>query len=114
MAQWEAFLKKHSYIGHSKTHLSGFALSTVPPTLSPSASASSEAGRPAPPPRPPAPTSEGHGHSGELEGVPCMGSREISSPPSCRSMGEELGAPQGPQLLGSQVIWLLLPSRGLE
>ena len=57
--------------------------------------------RPAPPPRPPTPPSEGRGRSGESEGVPYVGSHEVSSPPSRCSVGEEgVGAPRGPRLLG--------------
>ena len=77
----EAFLKRRRYSGYRKKRPSGFTLPTVPPTLPPSASASSEAGRPAPPPCPPTPPSEGCGRLGELEGVPRVGSHEVSSPP---------------------------------
>ena len=71
VVQWEAFLKRHPYSERRKKR----------PSLCASASASSEAGRPAPPPRPLPPPSEGRDRSGEAEGVPCVGSREVSSPP---------------------------------
>ena len=77
VAQWEEFLKKkRSYSWRCKSHPSGSALPTAPPTLPPSASASSEVGHPAPSPRPPTPPSEGRGRTGESEGVPRAGSRE--------------------------------------
>ena len=91
VAQEEAFLKKRSYSGCRKSRSSGSALPTAPSTLPPSASASSEAGRPAPPSRPPTPPSEGRGHTGKLEGVPRIGSREVSSPPSHHSVGKKWG-----------------------
>ena len=81
VAHWEAFLRKRSYSGLRKSRPSGADLPTAPPTLPSSASASSEAGRPAPPPRPPTPPSEGRGRSRESEGIPRVGSREVSSPP---------------------------------
>ena len=55
VAQWEAFLKKHSYSGCRKPRPSGSDLPAAPPTLPPSALASSEAGCPAPLPHPPPP-----------------------------------------------------------
>ena len=88
VAQWEAFLKKRPHSGHCKKRPSGSPLPTAPPTLPPSVSASSEAGRPAPPRRLPTFPSEGRGRSGESEDVPGVGSREVSSPPSRRSVGE--------------------------
>ena len=97
MAQWEVFLKKRPYSGSRRN-----ALPTAPPTLPASASASLEAGRPAPLPRPPTPPSEVRGRSGEMEGVPRMGFREVSfPPPSHRSVGEEGGGGwvREPQLL---------------
>ena len=109
MAQWEAFLKKCPYSGYCKSRPSGSALPTAPPTLPLSASAFSEAGRPAPPHRPPTPPSEGCGRSGESEGVLRVGSREVSSPPSRRSVGEGGG---GSWLLGARLTLLILPLKG--
>ena len=54
-----------------------------------------EAVRPAPPLRPLPPPSEGCGCSGEMEGVPRVGSREVSSPTSRRSGGGGGGSSSG-------------------
>ena len=115
VAHWESFLKKRSYSGRRKKRPSGSALSTAPPTLPPSTSASAKAGGPAPPLRPPTPLSEGRGRFRESEGVPHVGSREVSTPPSRRSVGEEEdggGGGGGARFLGAQLIRLLLPSWG--
>ena len=88
VAQWEAFLKRRPY---SKKCPSGSDLPSAPPTLPPSALAPSGAGCPVPPPRSLPPPSEGRDRSGEMEGVPRVGSREVSPPPSRRSVGEERG-----------------------
>ena len=82
-------MKKRSYSGCRKCRPSVSDLPTAPPTLPPLAS--SEAGHHAPPTCPPTPPSEGRSCSGESEGVPRIGSREVSSPPSRRLVGEEGG-----------------------
>ena len=101
MVQWEAFLKKRSYSGRSKSLPSGSDLPAAPPTLPPSSLASLEARRPATLPRPlhthpPPPSIRGRGHSGETEGV----TRGISSPSSRCSAGEEEGGATGAVALG--------------
>ena len=101
VAQWEVFLKRRPYSECRKKRLSGSALPSVPPTLPPSASARSL-------PHP----SEGRDRSGETEGIPCVGSREVSPPPSRLLVGVERGAPRGPWLLRARAIRLLSPSRG--
>ena len=91
MVQWEAFLKKRSYSGHRRSRPSGSALPAVLPPLPPSTSASSEAGCPLPSLPPSSLPSEGKGRSGKSKGVSRVGSRGVSLPPSCRSVGEEEG-----------------------
>ena len=98
VAQWEAFLKKRSYSGRSKSLPSGSALPPAPPTLPPSASASLEDGHPAPPPHPPTPPSEGRGRTEESEGVSRVGFCGVSSPPSRCLVGEGGGG-------GGVVLW---------
>ena len=93
VVQWEAFLKRRPYSECRKKRPSGSALPSAPPTLLSSTSAPMGAGCPAPTPRSLPPSSEGRDRSGETEGVPRVGSREVSPPPSHRSVGEERGAP---------------------
>ena len=87
VAQWEAFLKRCPYSECCKKRPSGSVLTSAPPPVSPSASTSSQAGRLVPPPRSLPHPSKGRDCSGETEGVPRVGSREVSSPPSHRSRG---------------------------
>ena len=81
-------------------------------------SESSEAGRPALPPWSLPPPSERRDRLGEVEGVLHVGSREVSPPPSLRSVGGERGSGGwgggGLWLLRVQAIPLLPPSRGRE
>ena len=88
VAQLEAFLKRCPYSERRKKRLTGSTLPSAAPTLPPSASAPSGARRPAPPPRSLPPPSEGRDRSGKTEGVPRVGSHEVSPPPSHRSGGE--------------------------
>ena len=96
------FLKRHPYSEHRKKRPSGSALPSAPPTLPLSASASLEAGRRVPPPRSLLPPSEGRDCLGETEGVPHVGSREVSPPAVGGRGGGE--APREPQFLWVRVI----------
>ena len=114
ISQWRSgkrFLKKRSYSGRRKFHLSGSALPHAPLPIPPSTSASSEAGHRSPSQHPSSLPSEGRGYAEKLEGVSCVGSRDFSPPPSRSLVGDGGGgalAPQGSWLLGTSVA-LLLP-----
>ena len=105
-------MKKRSYSGRRKSHPSGSALPTAPPTLPPSTSASSVAWCPVPPPHPPTPLSEECGRTGESEGVSRVGSCGVSFPGGARvvASGGECGSVAS-SLLGVGVAG---PSRSQE
>ena len=89
MVQWEAFLKKHPYSGCRKKRPSGSSLPSAPLRRPDTQRLPLVYPPPLPPP------SEGRGRSVVMEGAPRLGSREVSSPPSCRSVREDWGGGGG-------------------